>query len=131
MKKIFIEFNEERALLKSIKHWEIDIIKYLEKGWTIYSANGFLNWIKPGKICISKKEVQCFAKDCALCVLENHNCEECIYNRYYGLSCQDELYDNKNKKGHWIKFKDNPCLRTAKAMRNSLERILNNKKEEK
>jgi len=133
MKKIFMKSSEERALIKSIKHWEKDIIKYFEKGWTIYSDNGFLNWIKIGKMVVSDKEVDCYASNCALCVLKKtSSCKDCVYTRYYGISCEDEYKCKlRTKRGHWIKFKTNPCLKTATAMRDSLVKILKNKKDEK
>lgn len=130
MKKIKLSKCEVTALKKSILHWEKDIIKYLEKGWTIYENYGFMNWVKKDQTLVSDQEVHCFADDCAMCILENGDCEDCSYNRYYYMSCQDELKgsNNKIKGGHWIKFKYKPNLKNARSMKESLERILKNQK---
>lgn len=100
--------KEIKLIEKSIRHWEKDIIKPLQDGDRIISG-GMSRLFKS-----TLGYVHDNAGDCHLCI--GFRCTDCPYYKYYRTSCCVE--------GHWAKYQRKPNLRTAKAMRDSLIKIL-------
>lgn len=116
MNKLELNWVAIDALKKSIRHWEKDIIKPLREGRKIYIPN--MSWKDTGK------KLKYRGEHCELCRVYGDDCRNCPYYLSYGHVCD---FHGVNE-GHWVKFSHNPSLRTAVAMKKSLERILNNRR---
>lgn len=118
MKKLELSKVAIKALERSIAHWEKDIIKPLREGRKVGLIDGWVKW-RDTKEIIPYLDVHC-----PLCKLymKSGSHEKCPYVLFYDHCCTN------GGKGHWAKFDDAPSLRTAVAMKKSLERILNNRR---
>ena len=91
-----------KAIEQSIKHWEDGIVNPLKEGRSIIRIDKRPRWEDTEKL------VPCFGKNCPLCALYNNNAV---------LSpCYDCPLESCGNDSTWIKFIDNPNLKTAQAM---------------
>ena len=108
-KAIKLTWKERRAVQRSIKHWEKDIIaKLSQKGNEdiLYDSG------RSCPLCRLCYEKDTYANNTAHC-----DSPKCPYIRAYGISC-DSL------DGHWRKWRKKQGLPTARGMVASLQRIL-------
>lgn len=115
MKKIELTKDKIKALKASVKHWERDMCREFAKGRAAFDdGEATIRWRD------NRRMLKIGSKHCALCVRFLRNvvyCHDCPYAVFYEISCVDSG-------SHYDKFCDNPCLRTANAMKNALVRIL-------
>jgi hypothetical protein len=106
-----------QAIKDSIKHWEVDILKPLREGKKI-GGSLIVRWLrKDGSL--GKKEVKCSTADCALCKLFYHpytDCDRCPLNIIDNDCCDSG--------SSYLAFRDNPNIKTAEAMINTLKSLL-------
>ena len=115
----YSENEIKQAIQDSVEHWQRDIIEELEKGREIERGVG-VPW-EGGTLLLWKdtgEAVDCYDDDCALCQLEGYGCVNCPYYIFYEFRCSDV-------EGHWTAFDDEPNLENAKAMKQSLQKLLN------
>jgi len=109
------------TIIKSIKHWEKDILKpLLEGGKIVKDEYNTLLWEN------DKTRVACSCGDCPLCqkyMASGNSCRKCPYFIYYGKPCHSE-------KEPWFNFFVNPNIETAKAMIEKLKHCSHYKPEE-
>lgn len=111
MKVIKWTVAERKAIRISRNHWKRDMVAKFEAGDKA-EGKGMLWWKK------SQRSMDIAEEDCALCVAyRDSSCLGCPLPRVYGKTClQGGSY--------YQKFIEHPSLRTAKAMMNSLDRML-------
>ena len=104
---------KQNLILKSIKHWEKDIIEPLENGRKGIIDNygyGCLIWSGNGD------PVKCYAEHCPLCAEYKLKCKECPLFQI-GERCEDE-------DSAWSKFQEKPILSNARKMVKALKKCL-------
>lgn len=115
-----LSLEEEKALDESIEHWNEDMVGPFKKGLRAKNVEHRMVWQKKLwgfiPIYINVGPVLCCADDCALCENCEDFCSLCIYTKFYGRTCDDDG-------GHWNKFIDDSCLKTALDMVKALEAI--------
>lgn len=108
------------AIIKSIKHWEKDILKKLKDGDQAFlNPAGILFWK------VDETEVSCYEKDCPLCLHRNKysiysisdSCLECPLFKCTKIDCNESGSSWSN----WLTY---PSEKTANAMIRDLKKTL-------
>jgi hypothetical protein len=98
-----------KAIEDSIEHWENDIVNPLKEGKSIMCIDDILYWKD------TEGPVPCYNADCPLCALYFTGLSTCFES--YSLSSPFCLYDcpleSCGSDSTWMKFHDNPNLKTA------------------
>lgn len=101
-----------KAVIKSIAHWEEDILAPLLEGDVIDENSWWLVWQH------SQESVPCYDGDCPLChYYHTKTCDKCPYKIKYSKKCDDDGEP-------WMAWIKDPTIENAIMMIRKLKGIL-------